>query len=234
MHSILEENNMSTTERIKVMVADDHPIMRHGLRDALEDEPDFEVVGLAANGVEAVGTAQCVQPDVIVMDVMMPDRDGVEACREIMELLPDTKVLMLTASTDEDAVVAAVAAGATGYLQKHAAPEELADTIRNVAAGRLCIPDGAIRRVLALISGNRALVASQALEKITDTEKEILRMFAGGKSYAQIAEARGNRTASIRNAIYRIQEKLGVGSNQEVVVWAVRNGLLDDSDAGGG
>ena len=109
---------MSSTERIKVMLADDHPIMRDGLRDALEGEGDFEVVGLARDGVEAVRMAQSVEPEVIVMDVMMPNMDGVDACREIMELLPDTRVLMLTASTTEDAVVEAIAAGATGYLQK--------------------------------------------------------------------------------------------------------------------
>ena len=116
---------MSTTERIRVMVVDDHPIMRNGLRDALEDVGDFEVVGLAGDGVEAVSAAQSLEPEVIVMDVMMPNKDGVDACREIMELLPDTKVLMLTASTEEDAVVEAVAAGATGYLQKYSGPDEL-------------------------------------------------------------------------------------------------------------
>ena len=122
-------------ERVRVMIVDDHPIMRNGLRDALESFGDFEVVGLAGDGAEAVRTAPSLGPEVIVMDVMMPEKDGVEACREIMELLPDTKVLMLTASTEEDAVVEAVAAGATGYLQKYSGPEELADALRDVAAG---------------------------------------------------------------------------------------------------
>ena len=132
---------MSSTKRIKVMLADDHPIMRDGLRDALESEGDFEVVGSAGDGVEAVRMAQSLAPEVIVMDVMMPHKDGVDACREIMELLPDTRVLMLTASTTEDAVVDAIAAGATGYLQKDSGPEELAEAIREVAQGRLRIPD---------------------------------------------------------------------------------------------
>ena len=222
---------MTTGERIRVMVADDHPIMRNGLRDALGAEEDFEVVGQAADGVEAVRTAVRVEPDVIVMDVMMPRKDGVDACREIMETLPGTQVLMLTASSTEDAVVEAVAAGATGYLQKHSGPEELADAIRDVAKGNLRIPNRSIRRVFALIRGQRGLTAGRDLEGITDREKEILRMFAGGKSYAQIAEARGNKASTIKNAIYRIQEKLGVDSKQEIVVWAVRNGLLDDLEA---
>ena len=179
---------MSSMTRIKVMLADDHPIMRDGLRDALEGEGDFEVVGVAADGVEAVSMAQSVAPEVIVMDVMMPHKDGVDACREIMELLPDTRVLMLTASTTEDAVVEAIAAGATGYLQKDSGPEELAEAIREVAQGRLRIPDKSIRRVFALIRGQRGLTASRALKALTDREREILQMFASGKSYAQIAE----------------------------------------------
>ena len=220
---------MPETERITVMIADDHPIMRNGLRDALAGEEDLEVVAVAADGVEAVRAAQEFEPQVIIMDVIMPNQDGVDACREILELLPDTKVLMLTASTAEDAVVDAIAAGATGYLQKHAGSEELANAVRNVAQGRLDIPEQSIRQVFAMIRNRRGTATSQPLEKLTDREREILRMFASGMSYAQIAEVRSNRTVSVRNAIYRIQEKLSVESKQEVVVWAVRNGLLDDS-----
>ncbi len=219
---------MSSKERIRVMLADDHPIMRDGLRDTLEGEGDFEVVGLAGDGVEAVRMAQSVEPEVIVMDVMMPHKDGVDACREIMEMLPDTRVLILTASTTEDAIVDAIAAGATGYLQKDSGPEELAEAIREVAQGRLRIPDKSLRRVFAMIRGQRELTANRTLEALTDRERDILQMFAAGKSYAQIAEARSNKTVTVRNTIYRIQDKLGVDSKQALVVWAVRNGLLDD------
>ena len=209
---------MSSTEHIKVMVEDDHPIMRDGLRDALEGEGEFEVVGLAVDGVEAV---------------RMPNKDGVDACREIMELLPDTRVLMLTGSTTEDAVVEAIAAGATGYLQKDSGPDELAEAIREVAQGRLRIPDKAIRRVFAMIWGQRGLTASRTPKALTGREREILQLFASGKSYAQIAEANGNKAVSVRNSIYRIQDKLGVDTKQEMVVWAVKHGLLDDPEPGG-
>ena len=114
---------MSLTKQIRVMLADDHPIMRDALRDALQDEGDFEVVGLARDGVEAMRMVQSLAPEVIVMDVMMPHKDGVDAYREIMQLRPDTRVLMLTASTTEDAVIEAITAGATGYLQKDSGPE---------------------------------------------------------------------------------------------------------------
>ena len=224
---------MTSGELIRVMIADDHPIMRNGLRDTLDREEDFEVVGQASDGEEAVRMAARVAPDVIVMDVMMPGKDGVDACREIMEVLPDIQVLMLTASTTEDAVVEAIAACATGYLQKHSRPEELACAIRDVAEGRVRIPERAMRRVFSLIRGQRGLIASRELEAITDREKEILRLFAAGMSYAQIAEARGNKAPTIKNAIYRIQEKLGVNSKQEIVVWAVRNGLLDEGEQTG-
>ena len=109
---------MSTeSRRIRVLLADDHSIMREGLQVMLERSEEFEVVGQDRNGVEAVKAAAELSPNVIVMDVMMPKKDGVEVCREIMESLPDTRVIMLTASTDADAVIEAVAAGATGYLQ---------------------------------------------------------------------------------------------------------------------
>ena len=224
----MKEAEMADMERIRVMVVDDHPIMRDGLRDTLDGEEDLEVVGVAGDGIEAVRTAQRVEPDVIVMDVMMPGKDGVDACREVMELLPETKVLMLTASTQEDAVVEAVAAGATGYLQKDSGAKALAESVRAVAQGGLQIPDRLIKRVFALIRGQRGLTSRRALDSLTTREREILKLFAGGMSYAKIAEARGNKTASIRNAVYRIQDKLGVESMQEVVIWAVKHGLMDD------
>ena len=149
------------------------------------------------------------------------------------ELLPDTKVLMLTASTEEDAVVEAVAAGATGYLQKYSGPDELADAVREVAEGRLRIPDSAIRRVFALIRGQRELTIRRALDSLTTREREVLKLFASGSSYAEIAGAGGNSTVTVRNTVYRIQAKLRINSKQELVVWAVRNGLLDDVAKGG-
>ena len=121
---------MSAGERIRVMIVDDHSIVRVGLKQVLDQSGEFEVVGQAADGEEAVRVAADVSPDVVVMDVMMPKKDGVEACREIMESAPETRVLMLTASTEEDAVVEAVAAGATGYLQKETDRERLLSAVR--------------------------------------------------------------------------------------------------------
>ena len=156
---------MSTADRIRVMVVDDHPIMRSGLRDTLEASGRFEVVGQAEDGEEAVRTVEGIDPQVIVMDVIMPNKDGIDACRDIMELLPNTRVLMLTASTEEDAVIEAVAAGATGYLQKYSRPEELVEAVLDVARGRLRIPGKVVREVFAIVRGDREFAARQAKDK---------------------------------------------------------------------
>ena len=227
-----EEAEMSTADRIRVMVVDDHPVMRSGLREVLEASGRFEVVGQAGDGEEAVRTAEELKPQVIVMDVIMPNKDGIDACREIMELLPDTRVMMLTASTEEDAVIEAVAAGATGYLQKYSPPEELVETVLAVAEGRLRIPDNAVRRVFTMIRGDRKLLSSQPSFKLTALEREVLTLFASGRSYPEIAEERGNSTVTVRNTLYRIQDKLAIRTKPELVVWAVRNGLVDDVAVG--
>ena len=223
---------MSSEGRIKVMVVDDHPIVRNGLQDVLEASGRFEVVGQAEDGDEAVRTAQRTVPQVIVMDVIMPNKDGIDACREIMELLPDTRVLMLTASGEMDAVIEAVAAGATGYLQKYSQPEELVEAVLDVAEGRLRLPDKVVREVFALVRRDREDTSNRALDRLTALERETLTMFASGRSYSEIAEARGKSAVTVRNTLYRIQDKLGVKSKQELVIWAVRNGLLDDVEVG--
>ena len=221
---------MSSTNGIRVLLVDDHPITRRGLKEVLEDTGAFEVVAQAADGVEAVRVAKESRPDVIVMDVMMPKMDGVEACRDIMDLLHETHVLMLTASTEDDAVIEAIAAGATGFVQKYSGSDELMDAIRVVAAGKLMIPDDALRRVFKLIRGGTAFAPGPKV--LTVRERQVLTQFATGKSYARIAEALGVNMTTVRNAVYRVQDKLGVESKQEIVVWAVRNGLLDDDLVG--
>ena len=149
---------MSTeSRRIRVLLADDHSIVREGLQVMLERSQEFEVVGHARDGVEAVKAASELSPDVIVMDVMMPKKDGVEACREIMESLPNTQVIMLTASTEADAVIEAVAAGATGYLQKVAGMDQLLGMVKGVAAGEMCLSTEVVRRVFDRIrSGTKS------------------------------------------------------------------------------
>ena len=219
---------MSANERIRVMIVDDHSIVRVGVAPLLEQSGEFEVVGEVADGEDASRVVAAVSPDVVMMDVMMPKKDGVEACREIMESAPETRVVMLTASTEVDAIVEAVAAGATGYLQKETDRERLLSTVRDAVSGELRVPVEVVRRAFEEIRGGGRAGDATAAAGLTQREREILVSVSQGMSYTRIAEARGIKPVTARNTIYRIQHKLGVGSMQELVLWSVRNGLLGD------
>ena len=217
---------MSTDTRTSVMLVDDHQVMRDLLRDALENTGEFRVVAQAADGQEALRLVEEAVPDVIVMDVIMPVMDGIEACHGITELLPETKVLMLTASNEQDAIVRSIAAGATGYLQKYSGKEQLLTTLREVAEGEFRIPGDAARRLARAVrspSGD----ASERLETLTDRERAILKLFAEGLTYQEIGEIRNNSGLTVRNAVSAVQRKLGFRTRQQMVVWAVRAGLVD-------
>ena len=223
---------MNSVCRIRAMVVDDHPIMRNGLRDALEASGRFEVVGQAEDGEAAVRTAAELRPEVIVMDVMMPRKDGIDACREIMELLPDTRVLMLTASPEMDAVVESFVAGATGYLLKYSRPGEFVEAVVDVAEGRGRMPENVIQEVFAMVRSERNLASEHAVKKLTALELETLALFTNGMSNTEIANARGASPVTVRNTLYRIQDKLGINTKQGLVVWAVRNGMVNDVEGG--
>ena len=219
---------MNTESRTGVMLVDDHEIMRDGLREVLERSGEFRVIAEAGDGDEAVTVALRIRPDVIIMDVMMPVKNGIEACREITAILPNTRVLVLTASRQEYAVMEAVAAGATGYLQKYSGKEQLLRTVREVANGEYRMPADAVRRAFAGVKATSNQISASMPGMLTQREREILTLFSQGLSYSDIAEIRGNKWLTIRNAIYGIQDKLGIETKQELAVWAVRNGLLDD------
>ena len=218
---------MDTDTRTSVMLVDDHQVMRDLLRDALENTGEFEVVAQAADGQEALRLVQEAAPDVIVMDVIMPVMDGIEACRQITELLPGIRVLMLTASNEQDAIVRAIAAGATGYLQKYSGKEQLLTTLREVAEGEFRIPGDAARRLARAVRSPSADDASERLETLTDREREILKLFAEGLTYQEIGEIRNNSGLTVRNAVSAVQRKLGFRTRQQMVLWAVRAGLVD-------
>ena len=218
---------MTSDTRTSVMLVDDHSIMRDLLRDALENTGEFQVVAQAADGKEALRLVEEAAPDVIVMDVIMPELDGIEACRQIMELLPDIKVLMLTASNEQDAIVRSIAAGATGYLQKYSGKEQLLTTLREVALGEFRIPGSAARRLSRAVRSPLADDAAELLATLTDRERQILKLFAEGLTYQEIGEIRNNSALTVRNAVSGVQKKLGFRTRQQMVLWAVRAGLVD-------
>ena len=221
---------MSAETSIRVMIADDHAIVREGIAEVLSRSGGFEVVGQAADGEEAVERVRELAPDVVIMDILMPVKNGIEACREIAASLPQTRVLMLTASNNQAAIVEAVEAGAAGYLQKYSNRDMLLATVREVANGEFRVQGEAARLLLAGMGRAPSPVPPSGLDRLTPREREILKMFVQGMSYAQIGEARSNNPMSVRNAIYAIQKKIGVASRQEMGVWAARSGLLDDDE----
>ena len=219
---------MSTKPLTKVMIVDDHSIMRDGLQEVLQGSCGLEVVGQARDGMEAVEVAPRLKPDVIIMDIMMPHKNGIDACREIIDTLPNTRVLMLTASNDDDVAVEAIAASATGYLKKYSGKKKLLSTIRDIVEGEFRVPGDVMRGVFARMGPLSERSDTAESSKLTTLERKILKLFAEGMSYAEIAKARGNRPLTVRNTIYKIKDKLRARSKQEIVVWAVRNGLLDN------
>ena len=224
---------MSSENRISVMIVDDHAIVREGIAEVLEQSGDFEVVGQAGDGDEALDMVRELMPDVVIMDILMPVKNGIEACREITATLPDTRVLMLTASNRHGAIVQAVNAGATGYLQKFSGKGMLLSTLKEVASGEFRVQGEAARRLVTGMSGDGGVgpIPPSESDRLTARERDLLRMFARGMSYAEIAEARGNSNPmTVRNAVYAIRRKLGLGTRQEMGVWAARSGLLDDDE----
>lgn len=212
------------------MVVDGHAIVRDGLQEVLNAAPDMEVVGQAVDGETALLVAIQVQPDVIIMDLMMPNEDGVDACRKIIESIPNTRVVILTAATADDLVIKALAAGATGYLQKFSGRDDLLKAVRDAADGKSQISVDMIRRGLQSARPETLQDTDPSVPTLSPREQEVLKLFARGNSYAQVAEFMGNSPITVRNTIYRIEQKLGVKTKQEIVVWAVRSGLLNGQE----
>ena len=185
-------------------------------------------MGQAGDGATALSVAREVKPDVVVMDLIMANMDGIEASKEILAALPETRVLVLTASTADDAIISALKAGATGFLQKFTGRDELLSAVRDTAAGRSKIPVDMVTVGLASMQDSPESGGQPSAGVLTAREREILTRFAQGNSYAQVAEIIGNSPITVRNTIYRIEQKLGLATKQEIVVWAVRHGLLDD------
>ena len=218
---------MTSAGRTRVMLVNKESLMGDLLRDLLEGTGEFEVVALAVDGGEAVGMVEEAHPDLVVMDLVLPVMGGIEACREILRLLPDARVAMLVASVEQDSVVGAVAAGAMGYLERGSGKEHLLEMLRGVSRGEFRIP-GCAAGLLAgsLRSWSRGAV-SERLDVLTERERGILRLFADGLSYQEIGEIRNTAVESVRNAVSVIQKKLGFKTRYQMLVWAVRAGVGD-------
>lgn len=211
--------------KLRVMVVDDHEVVRLGMRAALEIEPDLAVAGEATNGAEALAKVPVLAPDVILMDVRMEKLGGIEACREITSQFPDIKVLMLTSFDDDDALAASLLAGARGYLLKNVSRAELLRAIRQVAAGATLLNADQLGR------GQRRLDALAGPgETLTEREREVLALVAKGMTNRQIAEALFLSEKTARNHLSHILEKLGLSRRSEAAVYAVEHRLVTRDD----
>jgi DNA-binding NarL/FixJ family response regulator len=215
--------------KLRVMVVDDHEVVRLGMRAALEAEPDIVVAGEATNGAEALAKMPVLAPDVILMDVRMDKLGGIEACREISSKYPEARVLMLTSFDDDDAIAASLLAGARGYLLKNVSRAELLAAIRQVAAGATLI-DASTRGRGARRLDALADRAGHPGDALTEREREVLALVARGYTNRQIAEALSLSEKTARNHLSHILEKLGLSRRSEAAVYAVEHQLVRRGD----
>jgi NarL family two-component system response regulator LiaR len=216
------------TTPIRVMIVDDHAIVRKGIRALLATEKDFQVVGEVGDGVEAVAQAQVLKPDVILMDLVMPKMDGIEATRQITAKQPATRVLVLTSFAADDKVFPAIKAGALGYLLKDSGPDDLVQAIRCVHRGEPSLEPSIARKVLTEMSG--APKKPLSVDPLTDRELEILRLIAQGRNNKEIAEHLVIAEMTVRTHVSNILSKLHLASRTQAALYALKEGLasLDD------
>ncbi len=206
---------------VRLLLADDHPMLRDGLRRSLTDE-GFEVVGEASDGFEAIDKAGELRPEVVLMDVTMPNCDGVEATRRIRATLPDVKVVMLTMHADKDVLQRAIQAGASGYLVKDCSLDEIADAVR-MAAG-----DAALSPSLAssMLEEVRRLDVPDEERVVTKREEEVLQLIADGCSTGEVAERLYISQKTVKNHLASIYQKLDARDRTQAVLQAVRMGII--------
>jgi len=216
---------------IRVLIADDHAIVRKGIRALLATELDIEVVGEARDGREAVAEVQRLRPDVILMDLVMPVADGLEATRHITACRPEVRILVLTSFCSDDKVFSAIQAGALGYLLKDSEPEELVRAIRQVYRGKSSLHPIVARRLLHELAAPTEPPPSENL--LTGREVEVLRLVAQGRSNRDISEDLGISEGTVRTHVSSILAKLKLSSRTQAALYALREGIasLQDSDA---
>jgi NarL family two-component system response regulator LiaR len=214
---------MSDPGRIRVFIADDHAIVRKGIRAVLEIVPDIEVVGEAENGRDAVYRVEELEPDVILMDLVMPEMDGIEAIRRIREHQPEARILVLTTFAGEDKIFPAIKAGALGYHLKDSRPEELARAIRQVHRGESSLHPIIARKVLEELS--RPSSRPPTPDPLTQREVEVLRLVAQGLENWEIATKLVITEATVRTHVSNITGKLHVASRTQAALYALREGI---------
>jgi NarL family two-component system response regulator LiaR len=210
-------------EPIRVLIVDDHAVVREGLRAFLETQNEIEVAGEAADGNEAVEIASRLAPDVILMDLVMPELDGVRAMRALRERVPDARVIVLTSFLDEDKLLPAIRAGAAGYLLKNADPKELARAVRAAHAGEALLDPVVAARLVETLAADGGV---DPIDRLTPREREVLVLIGRGFPNKRIAQELGLAEKTVKTHVGHVLAKLGVTDRTQAAVLAVRAGLV--------
>ena len=228
---------MAETSKIRVLLVDDHAVVRQGLRTFLELQDDsevlpIEVVGEAANGKEAIEQARACQPDIVLLDLMMPEMNGLEATPRILEACPTARVLILTSFGEEDSVVPALKAGAQGYLLKDIAPDELVRAVREAYRGRVQLHPEVAKKLVSAITARKEFPVEQpkiaGLEDLTERETEVLRLIAAGKSNREIADEMVISEKTVKTHVSNLLSKLHLEDRTQAAIYALKHGLGTD------
>ncbi len=216
--------NINPPDRIAVMIVDDHAIVRQGLRTYLDLQPDLEVVGEASNGQEAVLVARDTLPDVVLMDLVMPNGNGVDATRAITTMSPSTRVIVLTSFSEDEQVFASIKAGAQGYLMKDVLPQDLVRAIRTVHSGEAQLDPEIARKLMQEFTNPQPTTPKHDL---TEREMEVLRLIAHGKSNKEIAEDLVLSEKTVKTHVSNILQKLHLSDRTQAAVYALRQKIVD-------
>ncbi|GBD10370.1 Transcriptional regulatory protein DegU [bacterium HR23] len=214
---------------VSILLVDDHPLFREGLKAVLSSAPDMTVVGEAGTGQEGVELARSLQPDVVLMDVRLPDMDGLEATTRVRKVAPTTRVVILTGFDDPEYLKRALLAGAAGYRLKGVSPESLLRDIRTIMDGGSIIDSALWPTLVQALSAAGPPLTPEERERfatLTPTEREVLRRMAQGLSNAQIAQELHYTEGTVKNIVGRIFDKLGVGDRAQAVYLATRGGII--------
>lgn len=217
---------MPASQPIRILIADDHPVVRAGLRRLLDRPHDFQVVGEAETGIEAVAGAQALQPDVVILDIRIPKLSGIRACRQIVETVEGTCVVMLTAFATDKLIFAAMRAGASGYVLKRMAHGELFDAIRRVYRGEDVLDPAMAAELVEDVRDWREMQRRDAFADLTDREIEVLARIAEGLRNREIAQALSLGEGTVRNYVSNILSKLGVGSRAAAAAYAAEHQIV--------
>lgn len=227
---------MNTTQakpvmKIRVLIVDDHAVVRQGLRMFIEMQKDMEVVGEGTNGIEAVELATRLKPDVILLDLIMPRMDGVEATRKILEGTPHSRVLILTSFGEDDKVFPAIRAGAQGYLLKDIQPSDLVKAVRETFQGKTQLHPDIAHRLMTAVSGSappqdeKQDSPLEELQILTEREREVLDWIAHGLSNREIAEKMVISEKTVKTHVSNLLDKLGLEDRTRAAIWALKHGL---------